>query len=341
MIATRPATCVRGRSESAYAGVMVRTIVGALSLSLCFAGGCSGTVDDAGRDAGADASAMRIDAGADAAATDADVLDTGVSPIDSGHDAGPPSPCEGALFCEQFDTYDVTTIVDGDRFGAWRAAQRTPGSTMDLDSAHTVSGSGALHVRIEAGERAGGRLFTTGVLPVFESRPTQLYGRMMMYIEENGPSVHWTFFGASGTAVDSSPVDGRRATYLMSSLPRDGLNTYAFVYGLSSSGDDPYRDCSLRGPDAMRAGRWTCVAFEMDSEARRLRLSVDGADPSVSVDDRGSQCVGDVPDDTLWYGPQVDELYVGAWSFHPMETALEVWIDDVVVDTSPVPCPAP
>ena len=35
------------------------------------------------------------------------------------------------------------------------------------------------------------------------------------------------------------------------------------------------------------------------------------------------------------------QLYVGAWSFHDMVSPLDVWIDDLVVDTKPVACPAP
>jgi len=37
----------------------------------------------------------------------------------------------------------------------------------------------------------------------------------------------------------------------------------------------------------------------------------------------------------------VTQLYVGAWSFHAMNAPLDVWLDDVVVDTKPVTCPMP
>ena len=46
-----------------------------------------------------------------------------------------------------------------------------------------------------------------------------------------------------------------------------------------------------------------------------------------------------LPADSLWYGPLIDQLFVGAWSFHPMKAPLELWIDDLVVDTAPVACP--
>ena len=251
-------------------------------------------------------------------------------------------PCETALFCETFDDDpSVSDIADDQEFGPWRASLATPGAVMNLDGTHTTSGSRALHMSIDGGIEAGGRLFADGDHPLFAGAPTHIYGRMMMYIDPNGTSVHWTFFGASGNAEPSSPESHRRATYLMSSLPRDGVNTYSFVYGLSADGPDPFQDCWNQSETPMPTAGWQCVTFEMDSVARKLRMNMNGeSTPAVSVDETGQGCVGSVvPDDTPWYGPAVEQIYVGAWSFHPMDGPLEVWIDDLIVDTAPVPCP--
>jgi hypothetical protein len=309
-------------------------------LGTLLVGGCTGALTDPGADGSTDGSrdaARAIDAAEDFDAT------RDAASADVGTDAAVTDPCETALFCEPFEGYTETTLTDGQRFGPWRAALRTPGGAMDLDGTHTVSGDAALHMRIEAGTTAGGRLFTEGALPILAGNPTHIYGRMMMYIEPNGTSVHWTFFGASGDAEASSPVAGRRATYLISSLPRSGVNTYSFVDGLEASDPDPFHDCWFQSMEPMPSSRWTCIAFEMDGVGRHLRLTTDGAaDPIMSLDDHGQGCVGDVvPGDSPWYGPEIDQLYVGAWSFHDMDAPLEVWIDDLIVDTSPVPCPAP
>lgn len=255
----------------------------------------------------------------------------------------PVDPCVGALFCEKFDDYAaVTDIVDDQEFGPWRAALNANGAQMNLDGTHTVSGSSALHVHIDGQVEAGGRLFANGDHPLFAGTPLQLYGRMMMYSDPNGPSVHWTFFGASGDADPGSPAAGRRATYLMSSLPQNDVNTYSFVYGLAPEGNDPFHDCWFQSDTPMPTATWTCVEFSMDSVTRQLRMNLDGSTtPIAAVDDTGQGCVGDVPGDSLWYGPAVEEIYVGAWSFHEMEAPLDVWIDDLVVDTKPVLCPAP
>jgi hypothetical protein len=250
----------------------------------------------------------------------------------------PQDPCEGVAFCEQFDDYTETSLADGQTFGPWRASLSDGGATMDLDGTHTVSGASALHVVLDQGTTSGGRIFTQGDVPLLADTPTHVYGRMMMYIAQNGTSIHWTFFGVQGGAEPASPQAGNYASYIMSSLPRDGVNTYSFVDGLDTGGG--YQDCWAQGMTDMPTGEWTCIAFEMDDLGRHLRMYKD-ADlrPIVSVDETGDGCVAPTPGDATWWGPEIDALFVGGWSFHPMDAPLELWIDDLIVDTAPVTCP--
>jgi hypothetical protein len=162
-----------------------------------------------------------------------------------------------------------------------------------------------------------------------------------MYVDPNGTSVHWTFFGVNGMAEPSSPAVGRNASYILSSLPKQNVNTYSFVYGLSAQDPEPYHDCSQQSATAMPS-TWACISFEMDSVARKLRMYKDGAvDPILAIDDHGKGCVQPTPAADPWYGPAVTQLFVGAWSFHAMNAPLDVWLDDIVVDTKPVTCPLP
>ncbi len=264
---------------------------------------------------------------------------SGGSAGSAGSAGAPNDICGDALFCEKFDDYaGVTAIADKQKLGPWQAALNA-GATMGLDGQHTKSGTRALHVHIDNTVKAGGRLFADEAQPIFANKPTHLYGRMMMYIEPNGTSVHWTFFGLSGSAEPGSPVVGRNAQYIMSSLPKQNVNTYSFVYGLQGAGADGYRDCSSQSGTPMPSS-WACVAFEMDSVGRKLRMYKDGAlAPILSVDDHGKGCVQPTPVTDPWYGPAVTQMFVGAWSFHPMNAPLDVWVDDLVVDTKPVPCP--
>jgi hypothetical protein len=249
-------------------------------------------------------------------------------------------PC-AELLCETFDGYSgVSAITNGQVFGPWRAAIPASGS-MTLDGTRTTSGARALHVHVDAASTGGGRLLAQSNLDLFANDPTHLYGRMMMYVNPGGTSAHWTFFGASGEADPNSPVAGRRAQYLMSSLSNGGQNTYAFVYGLQSQGADGYHDCSSRSSTSMPAS-WACISFDLDSVSRRLRLYKDGGTtPILSVDEHGTACVAPTPIDAPWYGPVFSELYIGALSFDAMDSPLDVWIDDLVLDTKPVTCPTP
>jgi hypothetical protein len=308
-------------------------------------GGSGGGAGGAGGSSGAGGGSNGLSGSNGGRAGDADggggAAGDGEAGATTGLDGGSTDPCGHALFCETFDDYPaVTTIVDKQKFGPWHAALQT-GATMELDGTHTTSGSNALHVHIDNAVTAGGRLFSDGAQPIFAGTPTHVYGRMRMYIDPNGTSVHWTFFGVNGAAEPSSPAAGRDASYILSSLPKKGVNTYSFVYGLSATATDGDHDCSSQSSTSMPTG-WACVSFEMDSVARTLRMYKDGAaSPVLSVDDHGNSCVAPTAVTSPWYGPSITQLFAGAWSFHAMNAPLDVWIDDLVVDTKPITCPPP
>ena len=333
--------------RKALTGILV-SLLAAVSGPVGCGEGSNVTATDPNADAGAS-----VDAEGDAVAdtsTPADTSaleDTATAPPDVASDAPtldadapPPDPCGSALFCETFDSYStVSSVTGGQKFGPWQAELKT-GASMVLDGTHKRSGAKALHVHIDKGATAGGRLRTTGGQPIFASKPTHLYGRMMMYIDPNGTSIHWTFFGVGGKVPAGSPATGQNAAYILSSLPSKGVNTYSFVYGLSAP--DGYHDCSSQSKTPMPTASWACVSFEIDSATRKLRMYKDDATtPILSVDDHGTGCVAPTSVTSPWYGPAIDSLFAGAFSFHAMNAPLDVWIDDLVVDTKPVSCPAP
>ncbi len=327
---------------------MKRLAVTTSAVSLCAAailsGVSCGSSGSSARDVPDGATSVpKVDGGDHQLDASGGVADSGdaATSDDAATDAGAPDPCGDAALCERFDSYgSVPTIADKQTLGPW-SASLAAGAVMNLDGTHTVSGSSALHVHIDNAATAGGRLYARGAQPIFATTPTHLYGRMMMYIDPNGTSTHWTFFGADGTTAPGTPDAGagRGASYIMSSLPKDGVNTYSFVYGLAATKTDAYHDCSSQSSTPMPSA-WACVSFEMDSKARKLLMYKDGATtPILSVEDHGADCVPPTPTDDPWYGPAVTDLFVGAWSFHPMNAPLDVWIDDLVVDTGPIACP--
>lgn len=299
-----------------------------LVLSAILALGCTGEVG------GATDAATRVDARGAADASDGAPGDASLD-APSAPDAWA-SPCPAGALCESFEGYGVSTLSDGDSLGFWSASLHTPGATMALDGVHVTDGDAALHVHIDQGVTAGGRLYADTSAPFVADHPTHVYGRLRMYVDPSGTSVHWTFAGVEGDAEPSAPLAGNYAAYIMSSLPRDGVNTFSFVDGLAGGAD--YQDCWNQSSTPMPVARWTCVSFELDSLARHLSMSIDGTE-IMTVDDTGQGCVSPVAGDSLWYGPVVNRVFVGAWSFHDMDAPLDVWIDDVVLDDQPVDCP--
>ncbi|MFO0683609.1 MAG: hypothetical protein U0234_16240 [Sandaracinus sp.] len=299
-----------------------------LVLSAVVALGCTGEIG------GAAEVGTRLDARATDDAGDG-------APRDGGLDAPAApdawaSPCPAGALCDSFEGYGVGALADGDVLGFWTASLATPGATMELDGVHVTNGVRALHVHVDQGVTAGGRIYADPGAPVLASHATHVYGRLRMYVDPSGTSVHWTFAGVEGDAEPSAPLAGNYAAYILSSLPRDGMNTFSFVDGLS--GGAAYQDCWNQSATHMPVARWACVSFELDSIARHLSMSLDGTE-IMTVDDTGQGCVDPVAGDSLWYGPIVDRFFVGAWSFHDMDAPLDVWIDDVVLDDQPVDCP--
>lgn len=300
---------------------------------------------DAGRDAGTSsepdaevADAGVVDAGFDAgslvdAGTDAGTV------VDAGTDAGVPTdagndPCGGAKLCERWDGYSATTLSNSSNLGSWRVNAPGPGITASLDTARSRSGK-ALKVHMDQGSASGAQLrISSG--PLFAMTRSQLYGRLWLYMGADGSSTHWTIFGAAGTIPGGVPTSGNRATYLFSAF-QDGSqkNIFGDVY----YNDQTRQDCWNASSQRIPTNRWACVSFFIDGQAMRYRFSLDGAAvPSMNVDMTGQGCVAH-PANSPWYGPAFSEFYVGAMSFHPMTAPMDLWIDDVAVDTVPLSCP--
>ena len=264
----------------------------------------------------------------DAAAADDDAA------IDASIDAPRGTVCAGQPLCETFEALPAGTLANNANVGGFRADVQ-PGGTLAIDTTRAYSGTHALKAHINGGGSGGGRLWAhNGAL--FAPTRRHLFGRFMMWSEREANSVHWTLFGASGVVPSPSPAAGHTATYLFSAA--DDKKFMAVFYD-NQTQQDCWHHSQQLVPVAAPTDHWTCVAFEADADAIHYRMSLDGTPvTSFSVDTTGDGCLN-VPGTTPWYGPAFDQFYLGAMSFHPMSGPLDVWFDDLVVDTAPVACP--
>src|SRR5262249_2203071 len=112
--------------------------------------------------------------------------------------------------------------------------------------------------------------------------------------------------------------------------------------------DDGPDDCWTNSDDSFTTEKWLCVEAGFDgSEAatggtknilRRwidggLRAEVLGMGHACCVDGQG--CSANMP----WVAPAFETLKLGWSTYYGTSPAIEMWIDDVVVDSKPISCP--
>jgi len=265
---------------------------------------------------------------------DGPIIDDNVLTSDGVIDAPRGVVCGGQPLCENFEGLAAGALANNQTIGGFRADVQGSG-TLAIDTTRAFSGSQSLKAHIDGAAQGGGRLWAqSGAL--FAQTRRHLYGRFMMWNSNDSNSTHWTIFGASGVVPASSgPSSGHTTTYLFSAAED---KKFMAVFYDNQTQQDCWHHATEPVPVAAPTDHWTCVAFEADADAIRYRMSLDGrAITSFSVDTTGDGCLN-APAATPWYGPAFDRFYLGALSFHPMSGPLDVWFDDLVVDTQPVDC---
>jgi hypothetical protein len=270
---------------------------------------------------------------------DAGILDAGRP--DSGLDGGPGAGlvdagrgfCSG-IFCDNFESYPTAGVTNGTTLGPWKASVTAGNGAVTIDTGKAFSGTRSLKVHINAGSAGGGQL-RTKASPIFSPIRPQLYGKFRMYLQPGaGTSNHWTMFGAAGTVQPGVPLAGHHVTYLFSAFNENGNNRFGEVF----YDDQTAQDCWHHSTQLMPTGRWACVGFAVNGPQIQYRVFLDGQPvPTLSLNNTGDGCLNAAAT-APWYGPSFDEFYIGALSFHPMSAPLDLWIDDVVLDTNPVAC---
>ncbi len=259
--------------------------------------------------------------------------DAAVTRDASGGDAAPGLVCAGQPLCETFDTLPTGTLAHNAAIGGFTADVQGGGG-LAIDTTRAFSGTQSLKAHIDGGGGGGGRLWARDGALFAEPR-RHLFGRFMMWNATDASSVHWTLFGASGV-VPTGPSAGHTTTYLFSAAED---KQFMAVFYDNQTAQDCWNHADEPIPVATATDHWTCVAFEADADAIHYRMSLDGRPiTSFSVNTTGQGCLN-AASDTPWYGPTFDQFYLGAMSFHDMSGPLDVWFDDLVVDTAPVACP--
>ena len=96
----------------------------------------------------------------------------------------------------------------------------------------------------------------------------------------------------------------------------------------------------------MPVQRWACLEWHFSADRNEMQLWLDGAElTDMHVVDRpttaGSGCLGNATGGEWLAPPEFTTLHLGWESYQLSSNDRNLWVDDVVIATERVGCPAP
>jgi hypothetical protein len=258
------------------------------------------------------------DGGADAQTDDVTTNDVATNDVGTTNDAGTadaiaPSKCGGSSYrlCDGFEETAIDTNL-------W-SMTLTKNATVKLDKTHVARGAQALWVHTglgDAGDTAGtiGDLRTTHMFPFPQN---QIWGRAFVYMANQSPDMHTNLIEAVGML----PGDAGQSHY------RIGVSTNHVIAGNYIPGD--YADHSAT---TMPLDKWTCFEWHFDGQLNEYHFFLEGSELTdmAILTDASPQ----------WTAPPFDYVELGLHLYHDLTTIpnLDVWYDEVALDTSRIGC---
>jgi hypothetical protein len=222
------------------------------------------------------------------------------------------------MVCDDFEANMVGRAPNG-----WTAAVGgASAGTMRVDDVRAYSGTKAVHVTTPAGARG----------QAFFSRPlsglpgNSFFGRMMIWVSATPPKgVHWDNIRGSGKL----PGTNQQAWY---NYGGGGSGTMMANYYTTGS------DCWKTSKSLLPTQRWACVEWHYDGTNNEMHYWLDGKPVGdLTVITKGDGCTGT----NLWKAPTFDRLSLGWYNAQTTPIDVDMWIDDVAVDTKQIGCPPP
>jgi len=308
------------------------------------AGAAGGSVGAAGATAGATAGSMAgsmtgaagsgaggspVDAASEAPSTHPDAggaaTDTNAPASEGGTGTCPP----GAILCDDFETYTSAA----DLAAAWTVT--TTGATLKVETSKPFKGAQGVHISAAGGTPVGS-LMKQGA-PLFPIAGNSFYGRLMVWVNQVPTgAVHWNNIQSSGIMANSTQTSkyGWGGMY--------GTIMAGYTIRNNPTDANAVVDCSKSSTMTLPPKRWVCVEWQFDGAGNEMHYWFDGQLlTDVDVIKTGSKCVTPEPPAGLWQAPVFNNLTIGWLQYQSSGVAIDMWMDDLVVNTTRVGCPAP
>jgi hypothetical protein len=238
----------------------------------------------------------------------------------SGGAGGAASGCQGALLCDDFESYADTPGAP------WKVTKNSAGNVV-IDGAQHRSGSKAVKFTT-SGAMSYQQAFIS-LEKIFPIANNAFYGRMMIYATAAAKDgVHWTMIEGEG-ANTAEGIDNAQVRY-------GGQQMKSLMANYDSSGKKS--DCWRHSATKMPEAKWACMEWYFDGATNTQKFWLDGkAIDDLTVMGQGDGCINQ---DTggKWIYPSFSRLNLG-WTSYQTDDPREVWIDDVAIGTSQIGCP--
>jgi hypothetical protein len=238
--------------------------------------------------------------------------------------------CTGRTICDDFEKGTL-----GSKPGApWKLRENS--GTVTYDDTRAVSGKYSVKVAITATSADSTyrqALLNLDGAPLLPLASNKVYGRFMIYTDRiPDKSVHWTFAHGDGPYA----ATGTTATYNYG-----GMGGLMANYYRDTKPDAT--DCWQTKNESFPTGKWQCVGFAFDGPNNEMHFWLGPTEVSevhVVGNQKSDQTCTVKGVDGKWYAPTFKNISVGWESYqHDVAGAHDAWIDDVVLDDEPIPCP--
>jgi hypothetical protein len=235
-------------------------------------------------------------------------------------EAAPAGSCAGAIACDDFEGN-----VTGAAPAMWTVDIGPVGTgTVKVDTTRAFSGTKSLRITVMP-RMDHNRAFITRALPALPGNA--FYGRMMIWVVATPPSgVHWDNIRAQGFFAGTM-MDGQ---YNYGGGQTTG-NLMANYWTKAS-------DCWKSSSRKLTTGKWACIEWLYDGGHDEMHYWLDKEEVAdLAVPQKGDGCYGP----NVWHAPPFEKLSLGWYNAQPSPIPIEMWVDDVAVDTKRIGCPPP
>jgi len=226
--------------------------------------------------------------------------------------------CQGALFCEDFESYAVGGLPAGARW----SNETGGGATLGIDGTN-VRGARSLHVRTADGGHGYIRVNN------FSAPGNSFFGRVQLLVNSFPTSPDYAHFvlveatGAGGGLV--RPVGGQY-------IPGQGA-TALWGVGNDQGGSGDWTSWQPTVPTV--SSRWICYEWQMRAADNNIDVWLDGvAQPALSV---ASTMRRDYNGARFAF-PTFNTIWFGWWQFQASSTVRDVYLDDLALATTRIGC---